>query len=108
MTLKIVEHYTDTGRATDYVFALCAMLGFRFCPCVRDFPGRRLAPMAPVMTYPSIAPVLGKRIRTDIIAEQWDDVLRLVSSIKAGCVAPSVMLRKLAVYERQNQLDVAL
>jgi TnpA family transposase len=35
-------------------------------------------------------------------------VLRLVGSIKAGHVAPSVMLRKLAAYERQNQLDVAL
>ena len=35
-------------------------------------------------------------------------MLRLVGSIKAGHVAPSVMLRKLAAYERQNQLDVAL
>src|SRR3546814_14826021 len=58
-------------------------------------------------TYPFITPLLGKRIRTDIIREQWDDVLRLVGSIKAGHVAPSVMLRKLAAYERQNQLDVA-
>src|SRR3546814_5171421 len=39
--LKIAEHYTDTGGATDHVFALCAMLGFRFCPRLRDFPDRR-------------------------------------------------------------------
>ena len=83
---------------TDHVFALRAMLGFRFCPRLRDFPDRRLAPIAPVSVYPSIAPLLGKRIRTDIINEQWDDVLRLVGSIKAGHVAPSVMLRKLAAY----------
>ena len=106
--LRIVEHYTDTGGATDHVFALCAMLGFRFCPRLRDFPDRRLAPISPVTAYPTIAPLLGKRIRTDIIREQWDDVLRLVGSIKVGHVAPSVMLRKLAAYERQNQLDVAL
>src|SRR3546814_3364199 len=97
---------TDTGGATDHVFALCAMLGFRFCPRLRDFPDRRLATIAPVAAYPSLTPLLGKRIRSDIIAEQWDDVLRLVGSIKAGHVAPSVMLRKLAAYERQNQLDV--
>jgi TnpA family transposase len=65
--LKIVEHYTDTGGATDHVFALCAMLGFRFCPRLRDFPDRRLAPIAPAAAYPSITPLLGKRIRTDII-----------------------------------------
>jgi len=30
------------------------------------------------------------------------------SSLKAGIVAPSVMLRKLAAYRRRNQLDPAL
>src|SRR3546814_7370835 len=72
------------------------------------FPYTTLCRSAPAATYPFITPLLGKRIRTDIIREQWDDVLRLVGSIKAGHVAPSVMLRKLAAYERQNQLDVAL
>src|SRR3546814_2257445 len=107
-TLFRSEHYTDTGGATDHVFALCAMLGFRFCPRLRDFPDRRLATIAPVAAYPSLTPPLGKRIRSDIIAEQWDDVLRLVGSIKAGHVAPSVMLRKPAAYERQQQHAVAV
>lgn len=106
--LNITEHYTDTGGATDHVFALCAMLGFRFCPRLRDFPDRRLIPIEQASVYPFIASLLGKRIRTDVIRAQWGDVLRLVGSIKAGHVAPSVMLRKLAAYERQNQLDVAL
>ena len=39
---------------------------------------------------------------------KWGEVLSLIGSIKVGHVAPSVMLRKLAAYERQNQLDVAL
>lgn len=106
--LSIMEHYTDTGGATDHVFALCAMLGFRFCPRLRDFPDRRLISIEPSPTYPTIAPLLGKRIRTDVIREHWDDVMRLVASLKAGHVAPSVMLRKLAAYERQNQVDIAL
>lgn len=106
--LGITEHYTDTGGATDHVFALCAMLGFRFCPRLRDFPDRRLIPIELPATYPDIAPLLGKRIRVDIIREHWDDVIRLVASLKTGHVAPSVMLRKLAAYERQNQVDIAL
>lgn len=106
--LGITEHYTDTGGATDHVFALCAMLDFRFCPRLRDFPDRRLIPIELPATYPDIAPLLGKRIRVDIIREHWDDVIRLVASLKAGHVAPSVMLRKLAAYERQNQVDIAL
>ena len=106
--LNITEHYTDTGGATDLVFALCAMLGFRFCPRLRDFPDRRLIPIGQPSAYPYFAPLLGKRIRTDVVREQCSDVLRLLGSIKAGHVVPSVMLRKLAAYERQNQIDVAL
>ena len=106
--LSIAEHYTDTGGATDHVFALCAMLGFRFCPRLRDFPDRRLIPIDLPAVYPGIAPLLGKRTRTDVIREHWDEVVRLVASLKAGHVAPSVMLRKLAAYERQNQVDIAL
>jgi TnpA family transposase len=106
--LAIAEHYTDTGGTSDHVFALCAMLGFRFCPRLRDFPDRRLIPIEPPAAYPQIASLLGKRVRTDVIRAHWGEVVRLVASLKAGQVAPSLMLRKLAAYERQNQVDVAL
>jgi TnpA family transposase len=33
---RLDTHYMDTGGASDYVFILCAMLGFRFCPRLRD------------------------------------------------------------------------
>jgi TnpA family transposase len=106
--LSILEHYTDTGGATDHVFALCSLLGFRFCPRLRDFPDRRLISIEPPTAYPDIAPLLGKRARLDVIREHWTDVKRLVASLKSGMVAPSTMLKKLASYERQNQFDVAL
>ena len=34
--------------------------------------------------------------------------MRLAASLQDGTVAPSAMLRKLAAYRRQNQLDLAL
>ena len=43
-----------------------------------------------------------------MIREHWGEIVRLVASLKAGTVVPSVMLRKLAAYRRQNQLDLAL
>lgn len=107
-SLPLAEHYTDTGGATDHVFALCAMLGFRFCPRLRDFPDRRLISIAPSAAYPTLAPLLGKKIRADVVREHWGEILRLVASLKAGHAAPSAMLKKLAAYERQNQLDLAL
>ena len=98
----------DTGGASDHVFILCAMLGFRFCPRLRDFPDRKLAGIALPPTYADLQPLIGQRIKVDVIREHWDEVVRLVASLKAGTVAPSAMLRKLAAYHRQNQLDLAL
>ena len=101
-SLKIVTHYVDTGGVSDHVFILCVMLGFCFCPRLRDFPDRRLASIEPATAYPTLQPLLGRRIKVDVIREHWHEVVRLVASLKAGTVAPSAMLRKLAAYERQN------
>ena len=106
--LRIGTHYTDTGGASDHIFILCAMLGFRFCPRLRDFPDRRLACIEPITVYQDLQPILGRRIKTDIIREHWDEILRLVASLRAGTVLPSAMLKRLAAYQRQNQLDLAL
>ncbi len=84
------------------------MLGFRFCPRLRDFPNRRMAALGPPTSCPTIGSLLGKRVKTNTIREHWAEVLRLVASLQAGHVAPSAMLHKLAAYERQDQVDVTL
>jgi TnpA family transposase len=84
------------------------MLGIRFCPRLRDFPDRKLASIESAASYTAIQPLFGRRIRTDVIREHWDEVLRLVASLKAGTVLPSAMLKRLAAFQRQNQLDFAL
>ena len=58
--LNIGTHYTDTGGASDHVFILCAMLGFRFCPRLRDLPDRKLACIEPASTYKDLQPLLGQ------------------------------------------------
>ncbi len=106
--LRIGTHYTDTGGVSDHVFILCAMLGFRFCPRLRDFPDRKFACIEPAATYKDLQTLFGRRIRTDVIHEHWDEVRRLVASLQAGTVLPSAILKRLAAFQRQNQLDLAL
>ena len=106
--LKIDTHYVDTGGASNHVFILCAMLGLRFCPRLRDFPDRKMACIELLAAYRDLQPLLGQRVKADVIREHWDEVLCLIASLKAGIVAPSTMLKKLAAYQRQNRLDLAL
>ena len=106
--LPIGTHYTDTGGASDHIFILCPMVGVRFCPRLRDLPDRKLACIEPASRYPDFQPLMGRRIKVDAVHDHWSEAVRLAASLYAGTVAPSVMLRKLAAYRRQNQLDLAL
>ncbi len=107
-SLDIREHYTDTAGAIDHVFGLCQLLGFRFAPRLRDLADRRLYIVGARAAYKALDPLIGGVIDLRVIAENWDEILRLAASIKTGTVAPSAILRRLAAYPRQNALAKAL
>ena len=106
--LPLQELYTDTGGASDHVFGLCHMLGFRFVPRMRDLADRRLGAIAANSTYKGIECLFGQAIKAGAIEAEWDDLIRMAASIREGTVAPSVILRKFSAYRRQNKLDLAL
>ena len=54
--LPLHEHYTDTGGATDHVFALCHLLGFRFVPRLRDIADRKLGSIAAAEVISHVGP----------------------------------------------------
>ena len=93
--------------ANDHVFGLCHLLGYRFAPRLRDIRDRRLGTIQPGRECKDLEPLLGLLFRVDLIRECWDDIVRLAASIRAGTVAPSVMLKKLSGYRRQNRLQLA-
>ena len=106
--LNVEEHYTDTAGFTDHVFGLCHLLGFRFAPRMRAIGDLSLFPIGRVEQWSQFMPVFGDRIKIREIETQWDDLLRLASSIRLGTVTASLIIRKLASYPRQNRLALAL
>jgi TnpA family transposase len=62
-TLSIHEHYTDTAGATDHVFGMCHLLGFRFAPRVRDLKERRLYVIDRQADYGPLMPLVGGPVR---------------------------------------------
>ena len=106
--LQIEEHYTDTGGATDHVFGLCHLFGFRFAPRIRDLKDRRLYLFPGQKPQPILDPLVGGFADVHHITAHWNDVLRLATSIRSGTVTASAILQKLSAYPRQNGLAVAL
>ena len=72
-------------------------------PRIRDLADRRLYVADARAAYKTLAAVVGGTIDLRIIADNWEEILRLAASIKAGTV-----LRRLAAYPRQNALAKAL
>ena len=106
--LRIVEHYTDTAGATDHVFGLCHLLGYRFAPRIKDLKDRKLYTVEKPGTWPLLAPLIGDTVDTAAILGQWAELMRLKASIETGAVVPSVILRKLAAAGAGNVLSRAL
>jgi len=106
--LRIAEHYTDTGGATDQVFGLFSLLGFRFAPRLRDLKDRWLYAFRGMAVPEVFAGMTGGTLDADHVRAHWDEALRLAVSVGSGHVAASDVLRRLAAYPRQNGLAVAL
>lgn len=58
--------------------------------------------------FPVAGPLLTRRINFQLIAENWDEMLRLAASLKYGHVTASLIVAKLSRADRQNTLAAAL
>ena len=107
-TIEIHEHATDTAGAVESIFALAHAFGYRFVPRIRDLSDRRLYVTDREMAARVLEPLIGGMINSALVEENWSEVLRLAASIRAGTVPPSVILRKIAAFPRQNALNRTL
>jgi len=106
--LRIAEQYTDTAGFTDHLFAVMPLLSYRFAPRIRDLGDTKLYVPPNSPAYAALQPLVGGTLNVRHILNHWEEMLRLVTSIKQGTVTASLMLRKLGSYPRQNGLAVAL
>jgi TnpA family transposase len=77
---------TDTGAYSDVVFGLFRLLGYRFSPRLADIGGARLWRIDPNADYGPFNDLSRHRMNLARIAENWNDCLRLVGSLKLGRV----------------------
>lgn len=79
--IPITEHATDTHEVTLVNFGLFDLLGLQLSPRIRDL-GKitlyRTGPKSRVEAdFPLAGPLLTRRCNLDLIAEHYDDLLRL-------------------------------
>ncbi len=83
------------------------LLVFQFTPRIKDLKETKLF-LPEKMSFKELSPQVGKVINTKLIEDNWDDILRVVLSIREGTVTASDLIHTLANYPQQNRLSSAL
>ena len=106
--LQPTQIMTDTGAYSDLVFGLFRLSNYRFCPRLADVGGTRFWRVDPQADYGDLNALARQRVNIDRITPHWDDVLRLVGSLKLGLVPAMGIMRTLQVDERPTSLAQAI
>ena len=93
--LQIREHTTDTHGYTEIIFALCHLLGFYFMPRIRDLKDQQLYRVDKQTDYGVFNPLLTKTADLDIVEEQWEEMIRVVISLKQRTAPAHVIVQRL-------------
>ena len=93
--LSIKAHTTDTHGYTEIVFALFYVLGFYFMPRIKDLKDQQLYKVDKNHSYGDFEPLLTKTVDLNIIQEQWDNILRIATSLKRKTVQANVVVQRL-------------
>jgi TnpA family transposase len=98
------EIMTDTGAYTDVIFGIFWLLGYQFSPRIADVGGARFWRVDSTADYGALDKLASHKVKTRIVAEHWDDLLRLAGSLKLGLVQVGGLMRTLQTNERPTRL----
>jgi TnpA family transposase len=99
---------TDTGAYSDVMFGLFRLLGYHFSPRMADVGDSRLWRIDSKAKYGDFDKAGMHKINIPLIAQQWDDILRLIGSLKLGKVSPMGIMHTLRVHDRPTKLAQAI
>lgn len=104
-------HSTDTHGYTEMVFAVSHLIGVTFAPRIKDLASQNLVSFAKIKSeleqkgYP-IKPTY--YVNESKIKRNWDNILRLIATIKLREHRASTILKRLGEYLNQHPLQEAL
>lgn len=97
-TMEIEGNYTDSHGQSEIGFGLTRLLGFDLLPRIKRINHVKLyRPAAGEPdAYPRLRPALTRPIRWEVIAQQYDQMIRYATAIRAGTASSEAVLRRFA------------
>ena len=108
--VKTKIHSTDSHGYTEIIFAATHFMDKAFAPRLKNIGKQRIYAFSAKKTYEKrrykILP--SRTINQKLIADNWEDILRFMATIKLNEVTASQLFKRLSSYARNNPLYKAL
>jgi TnpA family transposase len=99
---------TDSHGFSEVVMASAALLDKELAPRIARAHEQTLYKLDRGKVYAHLDPILKGTLKPHVVREAWDDVVRVMASIKTGTATASLILHRLGSYARQNRIHQAL
>jgi len=94
--MDVEANYTDSHEASEIGFGITRLLGFDLLPRLKRINKAKLyRPSAGESdAYPRLVPALTRPIRWDLIAQQYDQMIKYATAIRVGTASTEAILRR--------------
>jgi len=106
--LRPTEIMTDTTGTSDMVFGLFWLLGYQFSPRLADAGEAVFWRIDKDADYGVLNELARGQVKTHLIEQHWDDMLRIAGSLKLGTIQASELIRSLLKSDRPSSLAQAI
>lgn len=104
-------HSTDTHGTNEVNFAILHFFGYQFAPRYKDIYGtvsKSLYGFKHPGQYRDVLIKPVRKINMNLIAEEWENIQRIVLSLALKTTTQSIIIGKLSAYARKNKTKRAL
>ncbi len=108
--IKSFIHSTDTHGYSEAIFAIMHLLGVSFAPRIKKLGKQKLYCLDPKPSYNKLDYKIkpDTKINLKLIQDNWDDILKLVATIKSKTTTASQIFKRLNSYTKEPKLYSAL
>jgi TnpA family transposase len=94
--MSVERQYVDSHGQSEVAFAFCRLLGFALLPRIKRIQKQRLyrPEGGRADAYPCLQPVLTRPIDWDLIARQYDEMVKYATALRLGTAETEAILRR--------------
>jgi TnpA family transposase len=94
--MEVEKNYVDSHGQSEVGFAFCHLLGFQLLPRLKHLKHQKLyrPNQGEGHPYPNLLPILTRPIHWDLIAQQYDEMMKFATALRLGTADAEAILRR--------------